>query len=85
MHINGHEIYKKKQDNHASPIYPGPACIDYHTNRSDRTSKDSAYHSWRARATLVYFTVVEIVTVNVCVWNNRKYTKHNPDPLYNET
>ena len=51
---------------HASLIHPGAACIDYHTNRSGRTSKvffslrqlklTPAYHIGPARTYLVYFT-----------------------------
>ena len=28
---------------------------------------------------------MEIVTVNVCVWDNRRYAKHHPDWLYKLT
>ena len=30
----------------------------------------------------LFHTVVEIVTVNVCVWDNRSYAKHHPDKVY---
>ena len=82
---------------HASLIHPGAACIDYHTNRSDRTSKEADESPFfspsakidiciphRASACLscLFYTVVEIVTDIVCVWNNRRYAKHHPDGLY---
>ena len=43
----------------------------------------SAYRIGPARACLscLFHTVVEIVTVNVCFWNNRRYAKHHPDGL----
>ena len=81
---------------HASLIHPGAACIDYHTNRSGRTSKEADEspffspsaeidiripHRASARLSCLFHTVVEIVTVNVCVWNNRRYAKHHPDKV----
>ena len=80
-----------------SPIHPGAACIDYHTNRSGRTSKEadgSAFfspsseidiripHRASTRLSCLFPTVVEIVTLNVCVWNNRRYAKHHPGTVY---
>ena len=74
-------------------------CIEYHTNRYGRTSKEADESSFfsssaeidiriphRASACLscLFHTVVEIVTVNVCVWDNRSYAKHHPDTVYNE-
>ena len=82
---------------HASLIHPGAACIDYHTNMSGRTSKEaneSSFFSpsaeidiripqWAStRLSCLFHTVMEFVTVNVWVWNNRKYAKHHPDTLY---
>ena len=65
--------------------------------RSGRTSKkadDPDFFSlsaeiviripYRASACLscLFHTVFGIVTVNVCVWNNRRCAKHHPDGLY---
>ena len=79
---------------HASLIHPGAACIDYHTNRSGRTWKEADEspffspsaeidiripHRASARLSCLFQTVVKIVTINVCVWDNRRYAKHHPD------
>ena len=41
-------------------------------------------HRASACLSCLFHTVVEIVTVNVCVWNNRRYAKHHPDGLYSK-
>ena len=61
---------------------------DYDMNRSGRTSKEADESSFfspsaeidiriphraSTRLSCLFHTVVEIVTVNVCVWNNRRY------------
>ena len=90
-------LWHLHETGHASLIHPGAVCIDYHSNRSGWTSKEAdespfftlsaeidirVPHRASTRLSCLFHTVVEIVTVNVCVWDNRWYAKHHPDKVY---
>ena len=79
---------------HAFLIHPGAACmITIRTGRASKEADESSFfspsaeidiripHRASTRLFCLFHKVVEIVTVNVCAWNNRRYAKHHPDTV----